>query len=178
MATATKGELHFQRPPGRLYGFIQTGAFYQFIGALQQPSRQRRVKLKPLKNLRPSGPSTLKPQRGLSIRCQPSKGEMQEWYMKKRLLSVKKRLFINPQRPKGSLGTCEPFQRPKGDDGRAPIVFIPLFHWFSFSSGLHTTRSTCPFCELIPRDFRIPEGVRGRGHRCSPHFSQWRGGGL
>ena len=51
----------FPTPAGRLYGFIQTGAFYQFIGALQQPSRQRRVKLKPLKNLRPSGPSTLKP---------------------------------------------------------------------------------------------------------------------
>ena len=53
----------FPTPAGRLYGFIQTGAFYQFIGALQQPSRQRRVKLKPLKNLRPSGPSTLKPVR-------------------------------------------------------------------------------------------------------------------
>ena len=51
----------FPTPAGRLYGFIQTGASYQFIGALQQPSRQRRVKLKPLKNLRPSGPSTLKP---------------------------------------------------------------------------------------------------------------------
>ena len=57
----------FPTPAGRLYGFIQTGAFYQFIGALQQPSRQRRVKLKPLKNLRPSGPSTFKPHRGLSI---------------------------------------------------------------------------------------------------------------
>ena len=39
------------------------------IGALQQPSRQRRVKLKPLKNLRPSGPSTLKPQRACPILC-------------------------------------------------------------------------------------------------------------
>ena len=55
------------RPPGRLYVFIQTGAFYKCRGALQQPSRQRRVKLKPLKNLRPSGPSTLKPHRGLSL---------------------------------------------------------------------------------------------------------------
>ena len=32
-------------------------------GAPPQPSRQRRVKLKPLKNLRPSGPSTLTPDR-------------------------------------------------------------------------------------------------------------------
>ena len=54
----------FPRAKPGCEGFIQTGAFYQFIGALQQPSRQRRVKLKPLKNLRPSGPSTLKPQRG------------------------------------------------------------------------------------------------------------------
>ena len=61
----------FPTPAGRLYGFIKTGAFYQFIGALQQPSRQRRVKLKPLKNLRPIGPSTLKPQRGLSIKKTP-----------------------------------------------------------------------------------------------------------
>ena len=38
-------------------------------GAPPQPSRQRRVKLKPLKYLRPSGPSTLKPQRGLSPAC-------------------------------------------------------------------------------------------------------------
>ena len=64
--------MHFQRPQGGCEGFIQTGAFYQFIGALQQPSRQRRVKLKPLKNLRPSGPSTLKPQRGLSVRRRTS----------------------------------------------------------------------------------------------------------
>ena len=35
-------------------------------------ARQRRVKLKPLKNLRPEGPSTLKPQRGLSIRAPTS----------------------------------------------------------------------------------------------------------
>ena len=55
------------RKPG-CKGFIQTGAFYKFRGAPPQPSRQRRVKLKPLKNLRPSGPSTLKPQRGLSLR--------------------------------------------------------------------------------------------------------------
>ena len=33
--------------------------------------RHRRVKLKPLKNLRPNGPSTLKPHRGLSIKRLP-----------------------------------------------------------------------------------------------------------
>ena len=63
VAPATKRGMHFQRPQGGCEGFIQTGAFYQFIGALQQPSRQRRVKLKPLKNLRPIGPSTFKPDR-------------------------------------------------------------------------------------------------------------------
>ena len=104
---------------GRLYGFIQTGAFYNLeaptttlapkgetthynlcVALLLQPllslthwifrslmlpykssshsanhvrcARQRRVKLKPLKNLRPSGPSTLKPHRGLSISRQQS----------------------------------------------------------------------------------------------------------
>ncbi len=67
VAQPPKGDC-ISSPAGRLYGFIQTGAFYQFIGALQQPSRQRRVKLKPLKNLRPIGPSTLKPHRGLSIK--------------------------------------------------------------------------------------------------------------
>ena len=38
-----------------------------------QPSRQRRVKLKPLKNLRPSGPSTLKPA-GLVHKAPATKG--------------------------------------------------------------------------------------------------------
>ena len=40
-----------------------------------QPSRQRRVKLKPLKNLRPSGPSTLKPA-GLVHKAPATKGRM------------------------------------------------------------------------------------------------------
>ena len=51
-------------------------------GALQQPSRQRRVKLKPLKNLRPSGPSTLKPKGACSYGASHQRGGTPEWYMK------------------------------------------------------------------------------------------------
>ena len=50
VAPATKGGMHFQRPPGRLYGFIQTGVFYKFNGALPQPSAAE-----PLSNLRTLG---------------------------------------------------------------------------------------------------------------------------
>ena len=43
----------FPPPIGRLYGFL-----YWRRSRPPQPSRHRRVKLKPLKNLRPKGPST------------------------------------------------------------------------------------------------------------------------
>ena len=67
VAPATKGGMHFLARRAVVW-FYTNWRLLSFRGALQQPSRQRRVKLKSLKNLRPSGPSTLKPHRGLSIR--------------------------------------------------------------------------------------------------------------
>ena len=66
-ASHQRGEMHFLARRAVVW-FYTNWRLLSFRGALQQPSRQRRVKLKSLKNLRPSGPSTLKPHRGLSIR--------------------------------------------------------------------------------------------------------------
>ena len=38
----TKGRMHFPCPQGGCKGFIQTGAFYKFSGALHNPQRHSR----------------------------------------------------------------------------------------------------------------------------------------
>ena len=53
----------FPRAKPGCKGFIQTGAFYNLEAPTTTLSGIAAVKLKPLKNLRPSGPSTLTPDR-------------------------------------------------------------------------------------------------------------------
>ena len=53
----------FPTPAGRLYGFIQTGAFYNLEAPYNNPRARGASNLSPLRTFGPSGPSTLKPHR-------------------------------------------------------------------------------------------------------------------
>lgn len=59
--------------------------------------------------------------------------------MKRRLLSVKKRLFVNPQRPKGSWGPANLFNVPKVTmeepyHPHSSVSLVFFFFWASYSS--------------------------------------------
>ena len=62
----------FPRPPGRLYGFIQTGAFYNLEAPYNNPRAKGASNLSPLRTFGPAGRQPSSPSGLVHKACQPS----------------------------------------------------------------------------------------------------------